>query len=112
ALPRLGAELGASATALSLVESLFLAGSAALLIPMGRLADAGDKRSLFKLGLLSFGLTTLALALTSWMPLLLGLRFLQGVASSLVAATGPALLADLVPAERRGRVYGLSIGSV
>lgn len=112
ALPHLGRELTASATSLGLVESLFLAGSAALLLPMGRLADAGDKRSLFKLGLLSFGLTTLAIALTSWMPLLLALRFLQGVTSSLVAATGPALLAELVPPERRGRAYGLSIGSV
>src|SRR2546428_675148 len=41
ALPALGADLGAGATSLGLVESLFLAGSVAFLLPAGRLADAG-----------------------------------------------------------------------
>jgi MFS family permease len=34
-----------------------------------------------------------------------------GVAVAL-PATGPAILADIVPAERRGKVYGSSLGAI
>ncbi len=112
ALPKMGAEVGASASALGLIESLFLAGSVAFLLPVGRLADATDKRRLFKLGLLIFGVLSVLLGMLSSVPLLLGVRFLQGACSALLAATGPALVADMVPAERRGKVYGASIGVI
>ncbi|MFO7563316.1 MAG: MFS transporter [Enhygromyxa sp.] len=112
ALPKLGVDLGAGATALGLVESLFLAGSVALLLPVGRLADATDRRRLFKLGLLVFGLLSVLLGALSSVPLLLAVRFLQGACSALLGATGPALVADLVPAHRRGKVYGASIGVI
>jgi MFS family permease len=112
ALPKLAADLGAGATALGLVESLFLAGSVALLLPVGRLADATDRRRLYKIGLLSFSVLTVLLGVLSSVPLLLGVRFLQGVCSALLGATGPALVAELVPAERRGKVYGASIGVI
>jgi MFS family permease len=112
ALPALSVELQAGATALGLIESLFLAGSVALLLPVGRLADATDKRRLFKLGLLAFGLSSALLGALSSVPLILGVRFFQGACAALLGATGPALVADLVPAERRGKVYGASIGTI
>src|SRR6266581_216832 len=112
ALPALGADLGAGATSLGLVESLFLAGSVAFLLPAGRLADAGDKASLYKLGLLAFGVTSLLAGLVSSVPLILLLRFIQGAFSALVAVSAPALLADLVPPERRGRAFGSMMGPI
>ncbi len=111
ALPTMGAELRAGATELGLVETLFLAGSLALMLPMGRLADAGDKRSLYKLGLLGFGVSSILLGLLSWTPAILLLRALQGVLSAMFATTGPAILAEIVPPERRGRAFGSSIGA-
>ena len=45
-------------------------------------------------------------------PAVLGVRFLQGVTAAVVNATGPAILADVVPEERRGRAYGSLIGAV
>src|SRR4051812_23212031 len=59
ALPALGTDLGAGATALSLVETLFLAASVALLLPAGRLGDAADKMAVFKLGILAFAATSI-----------------------------------------------------
>lgn len=112
ALPAMGADLSAGATSLGLVETLFLAGSVAFLLPVGRLADASDKATLYKLGALSFGVTSLAVAAFSSIPVILFLRFLQGATSSVIAATGPAIVADLVPPQRRGAVYGLMIGAV
>jgi MFS family permease len=112
ALPGMGTDLGAGATALGLVETLFLAGSVALLLPIGRLADASDKATIYKLGLASFGVSSLAVAFFSSMPVILLLRFLQGVTASATAATAPAIIADLVPPERRGAAYGMMIAAV
>lgn len=112
ALPRMGTELGAGATALGLVITLFLAGSAAFLLPLGRLADATDKRTIYKLALLGFALTSAVIGLLSWMPGILAVRLLQGVLTAALGATGPALMADLVPPERRGRAYGAMLSAV
>ncbi|MEM6366892.1 MAG: MFS transporter [Myxococcota bacterium] len=110
-LPHLGAELGAGSVALGLVETLFLGGSLSMLLPAGLLADAWDKRSLFKLGLSGFALTSLAVAMSSSMPVILGIRLLQGVCAATCAATGPGMLTELVPSHQRGRAFGASIAS-
>jgi MFS family permease len=112
ALPAIGVDLNAGATSLGLVETLFLAGSVAFLLPIGRLADASDKATLYKIGILSFGISSLAGALFSSIPVILFLRFVQGITSSIVAATAAAIVADLVPAQRRGATYGMMIGAV
>jgi MFS family permease len=112
ALPHMGTDLDAGATALGMVITLFLAGSAAFLLPIGRLADATDKRTIYKLALLGFALTSAAIGLLSWMPGILLVRLLQGVLTAALGATGPALLADLVPPERRGRAYGAMLGAI
>jgi MFS family permease len=112
ALPALGADLAAGATALSLVETLFVAAAVAALLPAGRLGDAGDKAKLYKLGLAAFAVVSIAIGLVDSVPALLALRFLQGVASAAVQAAGPALVADFVPPERRGWAFGITIGSI
>src|ERR1044072_9851156 len=78
ALPALGADLGAGATALSLVETLFLAASVALLLPAGRLGDAADKVALFKLGMIAFAIASLLTGLCTSIGALLAPPFIQG----------------------------------
>src|SRR3954465_12877249 len=112
ALPALGADLGAGATALSLVETLFLAAAVALLLPAGRLGDAADKATLYKLGMAAFALSSIAIGFVSSVWAILALRLLQGACSAAVQAAGPALIGDAVPPERRGRAYGITIGAV
>lgn len=112
ALPALGTDLGAGATALSLVETLFLAASVALLLPAGRLGDAADKVALFKLGMVAFAVASILTGLTSSIGALLVLRFVQGAASAAVQASGTAIIADAVPPERRGKAFGIAIGAI
>src|SRR5258708_16595202 len=112
ALPALGADLNAGATSLSLVETLFLASQVAFLLPAGRLAGASDKATLFKLELAGFAVSSLVIGICSSMPILLALRFVQGASSAIFAATGPAILADVVAPGERGRAFGASIGEV
>lgn len=110
ALPHMGAELSMSATSLGLVETTFIASSAAFLLPAGRLVDAGARGAIFRSMLLTFGLLSLLLGLVQHGWLVLVLRFLQGLSAALCTAAGPALLMDLVPAERRGRIFGAMMG--
>jgi MFS family permease len=112
ALPMMGTELHADAVSLGLVETLFLGSQLAFLLPMGRLADSSDKKTLYKFGLLGFGVSSLVIALVSSLPLILALRFFQGITTAICAATGAAILAELVPAGQRGKAYGSSIGAI
>lgn len=112
ALPAMGKELHAGGTSLSLVETLFLAGSLSFLLPAGRLADAGDKRTLYKLGIFGFAVFSLLIGLLSSIVAIHVLRFFQGITSAVFAATGGALLVDYVPPERRGRAFGASLGVI
>src|SRR4051812_24177567 len=112
ALPALGADLSAGAVSLSLVETLFLAASVALLLPAGRLGDAADKAALYKAGMAAFALTSIVTGFMGSIGSVLALRFVQGVASAAVQASGPAIIADAVPPERRGRAFGITIGAI
>lgn len=112
ALPALGADLSAGAVSLSLVETLFLAASVALLLPAGRLGDAADKAALYKAGMAAFALASIATGLMGSIGSVLALRFVQGAASAAVQASGPAIIADAVPPERRGRAFGITIGAI
>jgi len=111
-LPPIGIDLGASAISLGLIETLFLAGQLIFFLPMGRFADATDRRTVFKIGLGGMGLCSLLIAITPWMSLILGLRFCQGICSAMIAACGPALLTELVSSEKRGRAFGALVGSI
>ncbi len=82
------------------------------MLPAGRLADASDKATLYKLGMVTFALSSLLAGLVSSIPAILCLRFVQGITSAAVQAAGPAIIADAVPPERRGKAYGIIIGSV
>jgi MFS family permease len=112
ALPVIGREMAMSGAALGLFETLYLGTVTALLLPAGRVSDAGDKNSLFTLGLASFTAVTLALAVLPSVPLLLAFRVLQGLCVALVAATNMAILTESVPRERLGRAMGLNVGAV
>ena len=112
ALPALGRDMAMSGAELGLFETLYLGTVTALLLPAGRISDAGDKNSLFTLGVAGFTAATLALAFLPSVPLLLAVRTLQGVAVALVAATNMAILTENVPRERLGRAMGLNVGAV
>src|SRR3989442_801551 len=97
---------------LALWRKLVAEAAIALLLPAGRLADASDKAMLYKVGMVTFALSSLLVGLVSSVPAILCLRFVQGITSAAVQAAGPAIIADAVPPERRGRAYGITIGAI
>ncbi|GAA3222951.1 hypothetical protein GCM10017691_09530 [Pseudonocardia petroleophila] len=80
---------------------------AALLIPAGRLADARGRRRVFGIGLVLFGLASLACALAPTAGVLVAARAVQAVAAALLAPASLALLLPAFPPERRGAAVGL-----
>lgn len=112
ALPAMSRDLAMGGATLGLFETLYLGIVAALILPAGRLADAGDKTSFFILGIGGFALATLGLGLSQSVPLVLLSRIAQGLAAALVGATNMAILADVVPRSRLGWAMGLNIGAV
>ena len=110
-LPAMGRDLDASGVQLALAESIFLGTAAALLLPIGRLADATDKNTLFKGGLLGLSILTLAIGFQPTIESIIGARFLQGVAAAFLTATSMAIVADIAPRNQLGRMLGLAIGA-
>lgn len=111
-LPEMGRELHASAVALGLVESVYLGMSAALLLPIGRIADATDRATLFKIGLVGYSLCTLFISFLPSIELIIAFRAAQGAFGALLMATGMAIISQKIPPERLGKVIGLSVGAV
>lgn len=110
-LPGMGEELGVSAVMLALVQSIYMACAFALVLTIGRLADATDKAALFRIGLAVFTVVTGAITFLPSIHMIIVARAIQGVAGAVMAATGIALLMQIVPPDRRGRLIGLNIGS-
>ena len=111
-LPSMGRELAMGGASLGLFETLYLGTAAALMLPFGRLGDAGDKNTIFNLGIVLFAGMTLILGFLQDVPVLLAARTLQGVAAGIISAINMAILTENVPRERLGRAIGLSIGAV
>ena len=112
ALPTLGRELAVSGAGLGLIEGLYLGTAAALMLPAGRLGDAGDKNSLFTLGMALFTAATAALGFVPSVAAFVALRAVQGAGAALVTATNMAILTETVPRRRLGGAIGLTIGAV
>lgn len=111
-LPAMSRDLSMGGATLGLFETLYLGVAAAMILPAGRLGDAGDKASFFSWGIAGFTLSTLVLGLSQNVPMILAARVAQGLTVAFVSATNMAILAETVPRERLGRAMGLNIGAV
>ena len=109
AIPSMAETLGAHPMELGWVVTAFLLGGASALLPFGRLADIYGRKRLFLLGTGSVFFLTLACGMAESVEFLLVVRFLQGVAISMIFSTGMAMLISASPPEHRGQVIGYSV---
>jgi len=80
---------------------------AALLVPMGGLADRFGHKRVFLGGLALFTLTSLLCAVAPSLEALIAFRVLQGVGAAAIAPTSLAIVLDSFPAEKRATGVGL-----
>ncbi|MFJ9034964.1 MFS transporter [Streptomyces sp. NPDC102406] len=110
ALPRIGADLGASGAALQwVVVGYFLAASSFMLVA-GSLGDLYGRRRILSAGAALYTAATLASALVRHILLLDAARVLAGVGAAGVMAAGGSLLAATFTGAARTRVFA-SLGT-
>ncbi len=95
ALPVLPGELNSTAAAAQLTLSACIIGLAVGQVITGPLSDRLGRRRPLLLGVALFALVSALCAVTSSMPLLIGLRLVQGAAGAAGIVVGRAVIADL-----------------
>lgn len=111
AVPGLPASLGGSVAKAQLVLAAFAAGTGLGLLLFGELGSLFDHRRMLAGALLAYALLSAAAANADSLTLLIGLRFLQGVAASCAAVVTPGMVRALFDEQGALRALG-ALGSV
>jgi EmrB/QacA subfamily drug resistance transporter len=83
---------------------------AALIVPLGRLADRYGRRRCFLIGLAVFTVASALCGAAPGVAVLVAARLLQAVGAAVLSATSLALLLAAFPAERRSAAIGWLMG--
>jgi MFS family permease len=111
ALPSIRTALGLSTSSLQWIVSGYVLGYGGLLLLGGRAADLLGRRRVFRAAVAAFAVLSLLGGLTSVPGLLIGARFVKGIAAAFTAPAGMSLLTTTFP-EGPMRNRALSIYSV
>jgi EmrB/QacA subfamily drug resistance transporter len=111
ALPKIAAELPTfglgTLEAQSYIYNGYLLTLASMLILAGALSDHYGRRRIFRLGLISFGLTSLLCAISPNMEFLIGARLLQGVSGALLVPGALAIIRHSYQSHGEGKAFGI-----
>lgn len=106
AMPQVVIELG-GAHLYGWVFASYLLASTVLLPAFAQLADRVGRRPLFLLGMGGYALGTALSALSVSMEMLVAARVVQGLGAGALIPAALAGIADLVPGDAKGRLFGL-----
>ncbi|MBL6927652.1 MAG: MFS transporter [Rhodospirillales bacterium] len=112
ALPSIERDFPMNAVLLSWVATAYLLAAAVALVPAGRLADIHGRKRIFTVGMITFTVFSLLIALSTSGPMLIAFRVFQGFGSGMIFATGTAILMSVFPKEQRGKVLGINVAAV
>ncbi|HQP90089.1 MAG TPA: MFS transporter, partial [Bacteroidales bacterium] len=107
AMPVIDIEYGIGVDKVAWITKSFLLASAIGLLLSGWLADNFGRRKIFLIGNIVFGAISLLIIFLHNFYLLVIFRFLQGLGSSMIMASAPALIASAFDTNRRGFVLGI-----
>ena len=106
ALPSIESGLHAGAGQLQLIVAGYTLALGLALVPAGRLGDARGRRTLFFVGLVAFGLTSLGAGLARSDTMLAVMRLLQGAAAGLLQPQVVGTIQQEFHGFERGRAFG------
>lgn len=117
-LPTLERTLGADFVQLQWVMNAYTIAVATVLMAAGALADRFGRKRLFLIGVVAFGLTSLVCGITHDVAVLIGARFLQGVAGGVMLICQVAILSHQFQDARArssafawwGVIFGIGLG--
>lgn len=100
-------EFGTSLAAVQWVSLSYLLVLAALLIPVGRLADARGRKLVYLYGFVVFSVASAACGLAPSLGALVGFRALQGIGAAMLQANSIALVLTSTPRHRIRTALGV-----
>ncbi|CAK1223832.1 MFS family permease [Fructobacillus tropaeoli] len=109
----IGQSLDLSSSALSWVSNAYTLTFGGFLLLSSRLSDLLGRKRIFLIGLTIFGLSSLLIGLSGNATLVIALRAIQGLGSSIIAPTTLALMMDNYQGQMRERAiayYGVTAG--
>jgi EmrB/QacA subfamily drug resistance transporter len=101
-----------SAVLLGWVAYSFLLAAAAVLVPIGKIADIWGRKRVFSIGLVVYTLSSFFCAIAGSSYSLIFFRLLQGVGGAMIFGPSIAILTSVFPAGERGRALGINVASV
>ena len=107
AMPEIDIEYGVGVDKVAWITKSFLLASAIGLLLSGWLADNFGRRKIFLIGNIVFGVISLLIIFLKNFYLLVIFRFFQGLGSSMIMASAPALIASAFDTNKRGFVLGI-----
>ena len=108
ALPSIRSALGLSTASLQWIVSGYVLGYGGLLLLGGRAADLLGRRRMFLIALAVFAVVSLAGGLVSSAALLIGARFIKGIAAAFIAPASMSLLTTTFPeGPMRNRAFSV-----
>jgi len=112
ALPKISEDFDLNAVEMSWVAMSYLLSSAVFLVPIGKLADIVGRKRVFFWGNILLVISSALCALSTSGTLLIVFRVIQGIGSSMVFATGMALVTSVFSPSERGKAIGLNVTAV
>ena len=107
AMPQIGANLGAGVTGLQWIVDAYTLAFAALLLTAGSFGDRFGSRRVFSVGLVSFGLASLACAVAPSIGVLIAARAAQGIGAALILPTSLSLLSHACAGDSAARAHAI-----
>jgi MFS family permease len=108
-LPDIGRQFNLSGVYLNWISLSMVLVSAAVLLPMGRLADTYGRIRFFVGGMVVFSAASFACALAPSANALLAFRMVTGIGLAIGSVTAPALVILAYPFEKRGQALGWNV---
>jgi MFS family permease len=110
--PSIGLEFHTPGADLGWLVAAFILCSVSLVLPLGRLGDLTNRRTLLITGFIILTLTSVVILFTPSFEFIIVLRVLQGMGGACIFSTNQAILSDAFPPAIRGRVLGISTSAV
>src|SRR5829696_5005596 len=107
ALPTLQAEFSASAATLQWMVDAYLLVFAGLLLVFGTLGDRLGRKLALQSGIAIFGLASLGALVADTAGQVIAIRSLMGIGAALIMPATLSIIANVFPAEERGKAIGI-----
>lgn len=110
AIPIIKNHFGVSISMIEWVTTAYLLVLSSSVLTFGRLSDLYGHKKVYQAGLVIFTAASLLCGFSVNIAMLIAFRVIQSIGASMVSATGPAIITNIVPPESRGK--GLSVTAI